>query len=130
MESRAIAGTEHSWFEIAKAKVVNWLLALNISWPMVVEVAVSGFIGFVAGILARKIGRHFVFIVIGSIIIALVLQYFNFITIEWLEIKRALGVQAHQTAGDVINYYTTILKKRLPSTIAALLGFLIGYRIG
>lgn len=117
-------------FEIIKIKVSDWFSKLNLSWPVVLELSVAGLVGAIIGFIARKIGRQLVLGLVLVAIIILLLQYFNFVTIEWSMVKDVFGMNAGQTIQNTVKDYIALLQNKLPVIIAALIGFFIGYKVG
>lgn len=121
---------QQGFFEVVKRTISDWFAKLNLSWSILLELCVAGLIGAVIGFITRKIGRQLILGLVFIAIIVLLLQYFNFVTIEWPMIQEAFGLDTGQTMQDTVRRYIILLQNKLPIVIAALVGFFIGYKIG
>jgi len=98
------------------------------------ETAIYFGLSFAVGFFLRRYGRHVLFALIVSVFIIKGLEHFNFLTIDWDTIKTAFGIGLDPDGGlaqqSVIATAAEWIKANVILSIAAAVGFLIGYKVG
>lgn len=94
-----------------------------------VQLALCSVGGLVAGFIAKNIGRFLIYAAIGVIISLWFLDYFSLIVVNTKQIKILLGVGSAQTLDEALRMYMSFIKVNIVGVAAAVLGFLIGWRL-
>ena len=96
-----------------------------------VEAAIYFVLSFSIGFLCKKYFKFIFVCTILSLFFIKGLEYYQFITIDWSALKTVFG--AGETASDFNTLSTQAfewLKSHLLLTIASVVGFLVGYKLG
>ncbi len=108
----------------------KWSEQLGGSSAEAIEAAVYFCLSFGVGFLFKKYFKFLFFSLICAAIIIKVLEYNQFLMIDWTAIKTALGISGTVDANQVINHCFDWVKAHLLLFIAVTVGFLVGYKLG
>lgn len=95
----------------------------------VVEAGVSGLVGLIIGFVARNFGRFLVLFIICAVITVFMLEQTNIIAVKAPGL-RALLSDPDGTVVAWFNGIITFARDRIFVTIALIVGFLFGWRLG
>jgi len=86
--------------------------------------------GFAIGFLFKKYFKLLFFFLLGFILITLLLEYNNIITIDYARFNVWLGFEPTADIGSILNATFDWIKENLLVFISSVVGFLIGYKLG
>ena len=112
-----------SWWEVIKEK-------LSASPTAATDVLIFGGVGAVVGFLLRTMGRYIFFALTTLLFVAWLFDYLHIITIEWYTLKEMVGLTYAQSFSDVWQEFLTWMKQHVVATIALIVGFLFGWKLG
>lgn len=118
------------WFESIKSKFQEFIQQLDLSWPKMTEYGIALGSGFFAGFLVKRYGRQAIitFIIFGGVLFGL--HYFEIITIDWMKVKEFSGFAPTGTIETFFQDYWQWAKMHVITVTVAIVGFLIGFKIG
>lgn len=112
--------------------VKKWSEEVGGSYAEAVQAAIYFSICFAAGFIIKRYFKFIIGCLIFSVILIKGMEYYKLLEIDWIAIKDLIGM-----APDKKDFITPILstsiewiKTNLVASIAALVGFLIGYKLG
>lgn len=118
------------WLDQIKQRLDNYLNSLDLSTDRIIELVTIMGVGFFVGFLFKKYSRLVLAALILFILGVLILENFNLVSVQWLNVKSLLGVQPHTSVGGLFDTYIVWLKTHLLSVVSGFIGFLVGYRVG
>ena len=120
------------WFEtlIYKLRLDGMLKKLNLTPGKLGQIMLYLGIGFLAGFLFKKYGKHFLIVVL-TIVALFVLQHFGFVNIiiNWEKV-RALQPMQVMPGGNIWSEYWAWLLANLAIVISSAIGFFVGFKVG
>lgn len=113
--------------------VDQWLQAIKnrlSDYPeWIVEAGVSGLVGLIIGFIARNFGRLFLLFIVCAIITVFILEQTHIIAVKAPGL-RALLSDPDGTVVAWVNGIVTFARDHIFVTIALIIGFLFGWRLG
>lgn len=120
------------WFEnlIYKLKLDGVLKKLNLTPGKLGQIMLYLGIGFLAGFLFKKYGKHFLIVVL-TVVGLFVLQHLGFvnIVINWDKV-RALQPMQVAAGANIWSEYWAWLLANLAIVISSAIGFFVGFKVG
>ncbi len=113
-----------------KIKIKEWAESIGGTSSEAVQAAVYFGGGFAVGFLFKKYFKFVFFCILTAILIVLVLEYNKVLDIDWEALNALLGFEPTADFGVVINTLFDWVKTNFLIFISALVGFLIGYKLG
>ncbi len=107
--------------------VISSIKEYNCSW---IELGVFFASGVVFGFFVKKYFETVILCILFSCAILGVLYYFDFININWIEIKSSMGVDTIPNFGQVALDMFEYLKLHVLHVVFVVIGFIIGYKVG
>lgn len=102
----------------------------NISLENITEAFIYCGIGFVVGLLFKKYFKYLVALILIVGVSMWFFVYLDIVTIDWDKAKAVLGISHTQTVESIWNVASVWLKEHILTTVATLIGFLLGYSFG
>ncbi len=132
MVSSETESTVKGWLESLRETLHLDQLAekLNISVETLGLTALYFGIGFIAGFLYKRIGRHLVFAVLGCILVLWLLSSFDLISIHTDNFKALAGFSTDDSIGTVFQMFGIWIKEHVFQVIAGLFGLYLGCKAG
>jgi len=132
MDAEAHVMEHQGFWETLKERIglPQWLTSLNISAHFVVQLCIFFVGGFLVGFLARRYIRSIIFICIVITITLIILHYFHIISIHSDKLKELFGMSSTDTFEELFSLGLAWMRTHIMFSIGALLGFIIGFRIG
>lgn len=95
----------------------------------IIAVGVYLALGFLAGFLIRRFSRILVWLILFVVALA-VLQYAGYVSVDvhLAKIQEMLGIHDVVTQDSLASHGIEMVKNNIPTTIAAVIGFLLGLR--
>jgi uncharacterized membrane protein (Fun14 family) len=87
----------------------------------------------IALLIGFLIRRHIRDILLCSLAVAaalILLQGFDLISIDWFYIRTLTGIDPQTTLGGLFSQFIVLIKSNVVATLAIVVGFFIGYKIG
>jgi len=122
------------WIEelAEKLNADTFFRKFNLTTAQVIEILTFFIGGIAAGFLIKRYLKHA--LVAAILVIALLkgMEYFGVSTvvINWRRMKELTCIGPNDTVSDVLNMYLSWLKTHIPQTIGALVGMLLGAKLG
>ena len=134
-ESMAQQPAQQSGFVDRMASVVNldWLFGkVHMTTAMAIEMLLYFGAGFFFGLLVKRYARYVVSFAIICVLVSVGFQYMGLLTftIHWPRVKELTGIAPADTIGSLATAYMAWLKGHLRQVVSALVGFLLGFKIG
>lgn len=118
------------FIESIKNKLVSWYVSMQLDTYKIIKVLACFGIGFFFGYILKKFYKQIFLIIISAVILALLLNYIQYIQINWGLIKTQLGINPTDSIEAVFNGLVNTLKANILYVIGWVLGFIIGNRVG
>lgn len=118
------------FFESTKGKVTKFLHEFNYSWDNISNLAIGFGGGFLLGFLIKRYARHTIFLLIILAGALVALDYVQLITINWASLRDFIGLTSDHTSLTIIQNGFSWAKEHISITIAGMIGFIIGFKIG
>lgn len=110
----------------------SFLKQFNVTTATVVEVSTYFGAGLAIGFLAKRYLKQ---LIVGIILVVLFLkglEYFGVssLTVNWTRIKELTGIAPTDTIGGLAQIYLAWLQTHVRQTVSAVIGFLVGMKLG
>ena len=115
---------------IQKIDLKKWSQDIGGSSADAVHASLYFVLSFGAGFLIKKYFRSLLATFFMAIILIKLFEYNALITIDWVAIKKLTGISSTAHFNAMINILITWIKKNIFLFGAAVIGFLLGYRLG
>jgi uncharacterized membrane protein (Fun14 family) len=117
-------------FHRAKTSALDWLNSLDLNSRKVIEIVSFFGIGFFSGFLLKKYFRYVLLSLIVLTVVAFILENSSIIHIDWNRVRSILGIASTDTIDSIFYVSFDWVKANVVSSISALIGFVIGYKVG
>jgi hypothetical protein len=114
----------------ADLDIKKWAESIGGSSAEAIEAAIYFGLSFGIGFLFKKYFKIVFICLVVSLFIIKGMEYLKFLVIDWDSIKTALGFGGTSDLNSVINHWFDWVKEHLLLFIAAVVGFLVGYKLG
>ena len=94
-----------------------------------IQAAVYFGIAFVTGFLFKKYAKFLVIVLCLMAVAMTLMEYNNFISVHWDAIRSFFGIEAPFDMNMLIKNSFAWVKQHILLTVAAALGFLVGYKL-
>lgn len=131
MESgNTLMTTIQGWIETIKSNVQGLFSQFEFSLDKLLEFGIAGAFGGLFGFLTKRFGKQTVIIVLALAVVFYGLDYFHVLSVDWSKIKEVFGIVPSQTFDGAVQEYVQLIKANAISFIVAVIGFIVGYKIG
>lgn len=113
-----------------KESIENFWLKLHITSSDVIRFIAAFGIGFLTGLFLKRYVKYVIEFALGVILLLAIFQYFKLITIEYAQIKSFLGLSEAATFETVMQVFLTGIRTHAILISCALLGCLLGFKVG
>lgn len=128
------ASPKQGWISqlASKINMDSFLNQFNLSTVYVITL----FTYFAGGVLAGFIAKRYLKALIITLLLFFLflkgLEFLNVtsISFNWSRIKELTGIAPSDTVGDIFRHYAAWVQEHLGETIAAVIGFIIGIKLG
>lgn len=124
-QKTGVHGFENFYQQIANY-VQNLWINLNISSRDIITYVSCFGAGFLVGVLFRRYGKWIVSLMTTIVLVLLVLEHFNWISIHFYSIKIALGLHNGQEFADLYAKTKQFSVEICVACVAMLIGFKLG----
>ena len=104
--------------------------SMHISARDVISYVTYFSIGFILGVALKRYGKWVVTIMLAAVMIMMLLQYFELITIHQLKIRMLLGLQDVHSLDDVVTLAQAQAKLLWLELSLLFLAIIIGFKLG
>ena len=118
------------FFQKAKTSFFDWLNSQNLNSKKIIEIFAFLGVGFIVGYFLKKYFKYVLLSLVVIIVAAFILDYSSIIHIDWIKIRQILGIAPTDTIDSVFNVAIDWIKANILVTIASIVGFLLGYKVG
>ena len=123
-----------AWFDVAKKwwsdfSIKSWSERVGGSSAEAIEAGIYFLISFIVGFLFKRYSNYILFSILVTVLVLLGLEYSKFITIDWIALKKIVGMSADGDAKSFFDQSVEFVKNHLLVTVASTVGFLIGYKL-
>ena len=131
----AIEEQVSTWLGIAKKgwsgfSIKGWSERVGGSSADAIEAGIYFLISFIAGFIFKRYSNYILFSILVTILVLLGLEYSKLIAIDWVTLKKMIGMTADGDTKSFLDQSVNAIKNHLLVTIASAIGFLIGYKLG
>lgn len=119
-----------SFYQVMQQKVDGYLQHINLTSKEVIQYVTIFGIGFLIGLVLKRYGPMIVSSIIGVIFLIAVLNYFDFITLNTLNIKIFLNMQHVHSFDDFFMEIKSRISKNLIECLIALCSIILGFKLG
>jgi len=120
-----VLGTLKGWWD--KIDLEKWF---GESSADAIQVAICFVSFFAIGFLFKKYLKFIFFALLFSILLIKGLEYYQILDIDWEAFNKVMGFEPQTTIGSIASMIFEWVKAHLVVTVASLLGFLLGYKLG
>ena len=113
-----------------KVNIKQWAEDIGGSSSEAVQAAIYFGMGFAVGFLFKKYFKFVFFTLLSAVILILILQYNQVLTIDWTALNVLLGFEPSADIGIILNSTFDWIKQNLITFVSCAVGFLIGYKLG
>ncbi len=110
--------------------IKKWSEQIGGSSAEAVEAAIYFCLSFAVGFLFKKYFKFIFACLFTALILIIILDYGQFLTIDWNAIKAFFGIGAATDVNTVLNQFFDWIKNHILLFIAIVVGFLVGYKLG
>ena len=121
------ASIKKFWNEL---DIKKWSENIGGSSAEAVEAALYFVLSFASGYLFKKYFKIVFISLIVTVFVIKALEYGHFLTIDWMAIKTFLGLDGASDFNTIVNRCFDWIKDHLLLFISAVVGFLVGYKLG
>ena len=114
----------------SKVNIKQWAEDIGGSSSEAVQAAIYFGMGFAVGFLFKKYFKFVFFTLLSAVILILILQYNQVLTIDWTALNVLLGFEPSADIGIILNSTFDWIKQNLITFVSCAVGFLIGYKLG
>ena len=118
------------FFQKAKTSFFDWLNSQNLNSKKIIEIFAFLGVGFIVGYFLKKYFKYVLLSLVVIIVAAFILDYSSIIHIDWVRIREILGIAPTDTIDSIFNVAIDWVKANIFVTVAAIVGFLLGYKLG
>lgn len=126
--------TQPGWISqlASKINMDSFLNQFNLSTVYVITLFTYFAGGALAGFIAKRYLKALVITLLLCFLLLKGLEYLGIssITFNWLRIKELTGIGPGDTVGNIVRNYAAWLQQHLGETISAIIGFIIGVKLG
>lgn len=132
MFTQEAAPATQGWLQTIKDKLRLEEIAqkLNISLDTIGETALWFGIGFLGGFLLKRYGRYVLLALLACLVMLWGLSYFELISIHFDNFKEVVGFATTDTVASLFATFGTWAKAHVIQSIACMVGFFFGCKIG
>lgn len=116
-----------TWVTQAKGAVVGFLSGLP---TYASDILIFAPVGIFVGFLSKTMGRYFVVGLILAIGIFWLADYFHVITFHHTQLQALIGGGQFNSLHDAGTFAMSIMREHIAAVFAALIGFIVGWKIG
>lgn len=112
--------------------IKQWSQSVGGSYSEAVQAAIYFGVSFAAGLIIKRYFKFIFGCLIVSILIIKGMEYYKLLEIDWIAIKDMFGITPDKKdfISPMLSFSIEWVKANLVASIAALIGFLIGYKLG
>lgn len=120
------------WVDSMKSSLSNFITSMTESKAVIAETLAYFAAGFAVGFLAKRYLRQLFIVIVVSIIVIKGLEYAGVgtVALNWSRVKELTGVSTTDTLGAVAQAYLAWLQMHIRQTVAVVVGFLVGTKVG
>jgi uncharacterized membrane protein (Fun14 family) len=111
------------WHDSLRAKLAGYP-------TYAVDIILYAPLGFIVGFLVKSLGRYVIIALLVTVGLLWLADYLHIITIHEAHLKSFLGQTSPESIGAAGTSFATWAEEHIVGCIAAIVGFLIGWRLG
>lgn len=116
----------------SKINIDDFLKKFGLNTAGLIEMVTYCLGGILVGFLSRRYLKQVIIFGIALFLLLKGLEYTNMtvISFNWAKMKEITGIGPNDTVSSVLQNYACWIQDHMPLTIGALIGFLIGLKLG
>jgi uncharacterized membrane protein (Fun14 family) len=119
-----------SWFDKIKLNLQSLSQKYDINIYKIMEIVAYFAAGFFVGFFFKRYTKAAFFAFIVLIISLFLLENFQIIHIDWIKVRDLTGISPQESIGSLVNSFYEWIKTNLIIVISAMVGLILGYKVG
>lgn len=128
--STAPSANVSNWMDNIKETFLNWYNKLDLNSHKTLELASYFAVGFFVGFLLKRHAKILFSCAIVLTIALVFFAYFDLAIINWNKVRELTNISPNDTIGTLIENCINWVKLNIILVIIALVGILLGYKVG
>jgi hypothetical protein len=108
----------------------EWSERIGGSSAEAIQAVVYFVVSFACGFILKKYFKFIFTCLLTSFLLIMLMHFVHFVMIDWIAIKAFFGITGQTDFNALVNHQIDWIKDHILISIATLIGFIVGYKLG